>query len=257
MIKAIFFDVDGTLLSHRTKQIPPDTKQSLKELQNIGIKIFMSTGRHSTELAEMPVNDIEFDGYITLNGQLCLDKDKKVIFGNPFDKQASDSLVSIFKSNKIPLALVEADKIYINYINDTVRKAQESVSTALPDVLEYSGENIYQATTFFNRNEETDLEKQLPKSCKLARWCDYGVDIISTGGGKVEGIKYFCELYGIGQNETMSFGDAENDIGMLQYTQIGVAMGNAQETVKNYSDYITTDIDEKGITNALKFYNII
>ena len=69
MIKAIFFDVDGTLLSHTTKCIPRDAVQALRTLLDRGIRIFMATGRHSTELDQLPVRDIRFDGYITLNGQ--------------------------------------------------------------------------------------------------------------------------------------------------------------------------------------------
>ena len=257
MIKAIFFDVDGTLLSHKTKQIPQDTRQVLKELQKNGIKIFMSTGRHSTELSRLPVNDIEFDGYITLNGQLCLDKKRRVIFGKPFNKEITSKLVSIFRNKEFPLALVEAEEIYINYVNDTVRKAQESISTPIPNISTHNSENIYQATTFLKRDEESRLQNYLPKGCKFARWCDYGVDIISAEGGKVEGIKYFCNLYGIEQNEIMAFGDAENDIDMIEYAHIGVAMGNAQESVKKVSDYVTSDIDENGIKNAIQFFNIL
>ena len=257
MIKAIFFDVDGTLLSHRTKQIPQDTKRVLRELQKNGIKIFMATGRHSTELSRLPVNGIEFDGYITLNGQLCLDKKRQIIFGKRFSKEITRKLVTIFKNKEFPLALVEAEKIYINFVNDAVCKAQESISTPIPDISIYDGRNVYQATTFFEKNEEARLQNYLPKECRLVRWCRYGVDIISVEGGKVEGIKYFCNLYGIAQNEIMAFGDAENDIDMIEYAHIGVAMGNAQDSVKKISDYVTSDIDDNGIKNAIQFFNIL
>ena len=83
MIKAIFFDVDGTLLSHTTKSISRDAVQALRILQDQGIRIFMATGRHSAELKKLPVHDIRFDGYITLNGQLCLDNRRNVIYGAP------------------------------------------------------------------------------------------------------------------------------------------------------------------------------
>lgn len=257
MIKAIFFDVDGTLLSHRTKQVPPDAKQILKELQENGIKIFISTGRHPAELSRLSVNVVDFDGYITLNGQLCLDKKRQVIFGKPFDKDTVSKLVSIFERKEIPLILVEEQRNYINFVNDTVCRIQESISTPVPDISAYHGANIYQATTFLRRDEEAEWRGYLPKECKFARWCDNGVDIISAKGGKVEGIKCFCNLYGIEQNEIMAFGDAENDIEMLKYAYIGIAMGNAQDRVKKIADYVTTDIDENGIKNAIQFYNIL
>lgn len=257
MIKAIFFDVDGTLLSHKTKQIPDDTLQVLTRLKANGIKIFMSTGRHSTELLNLPVNEIKFDGYITLNGQLCLDDKRNVIFKIPFDKDMTSKIISIFTTKKYPLALVEANRIYLNFINDTVCKAQESISTPVPEIATYQNGMIYQATAFLKRKEESLLEQCLPKGCKLARWSDNGIDIISTKGGKVAGIKFFCELYGIQQSEIMAFGDAENDIDMLKFAKIGVAMANAQDCVKEIADYVTSDVDEGGIKHAIQHFSII
>ena len=55
----------------------------------------------------------------------------------------------------------------------------------------------------------------------------------------------------------MAFGDGGNDIDMLKHAGIGVAMGNAGENIKEIADYITTSVDDDGITNALKHFNVI
>ena len=135
MIRAIFFDVDGTLLSHITRRIPHDTEQILMRLKEHGIKIFMSTGRHPAELLKLPVNNIKFDGYITLNGQLCLDDMGHIVFGTPFNKEITDKLVAFFECKKHPLALIEAERIYINFIDGRVRAAQKAISSELPEVM--------------------------------------------------------------------------------------------------------------------------
>ena len=70
MIKAIFFDIDGTLLSHRTKGIPQSTTEAFRLLRKKGILLFTSTGRHMLEMEDLPLQNLDFDGYITLNGQL-------------------------------------------------------------------------------------------------------------------------------------------------------------------------------------------
>ena len=67
MIKAIFFDVDGTLLSHRTGRISPHTRACIRALRAGGTLVFLSTGRHILELRSLPVGEMAFDGYITLN----------------------------------------------------------------------------------------------------------------------------------------------------------------------------------------------
>lgn len=65
------------------------------------------------------------------------------------------------------------------------------------------------------------------------------------------------EYFKIPLKECMAFGDGGNDIAMLQHAGIGVAMGNADDDVKQYADYVTDSVDEDGIFKALKFHNII
>lgn len=257
MIKAIFFDVDGTLFSHTRKAIPDDTRQTLLELQDQGIKIFMSTGRHPVELLQMPVNHIRFDGYILSNGKICLGSDKQMLFGMPFDREITDGLISIFQGKRYPLVLSEADRMYINIVNDVVYEAQEVISTPVPELGSYEGGEIYQATVFLKKWEEAEVKTLLPRGCKFARWCDGGVDIISEAGGKVEGIRFFCRHFGIAPEETMAFGDAENDMDMLKFAGIGVAMGNAGDQVKEIADYVTDDVDHGGIRNAVRHFHKI
>jgi hydroxymethylpyrimidine pyrophosphatase-like HAD family hydrolase len=65
------------------------------------------------------------------------------------------------------------------------------------------------------------------------------------------------KYYHISTDEIMAFGDAANDISMLEYANIGIAMGNASDEVKKHADFVTTDIDDDGIYNALKYFQII
>ena len=70
MIKAAFFDVDGTLLSHKTKSVPQSAREAVAKLRAQGIKCVVATGRQIRQMRHLPVADIPFDGYITLNGQI-------------------------------------------------------------------------------------------------------------------------------------------------------------------------------------------
>ena len=74
MTKAIFFDIDGTLLSHTTGRVSAEAAEAMASLRKKGILLLAATGRHILEFSDLPVNHLEFDGYVTLNGQLCLDK---------------------------------------------------------------------------------------------------------------------------------------------------------------------------------------
>ena len=73
----------------------------------------------------------------------------------------------------------------------------------------------------------------------------------------MNGIKQYLKLAGIAPEETIAFGAADNDVDMIRFAGIGVAMGNASEEVKAVADYVTADIDDDGIEKALKHFNLI
>ena len=104
-------------------------------------------------------------------------------------------------------------------------------------------------------------QKQLLDSildeCAITSWYPTGIDVIPFGGGKSKGIKQFVEANGLKIEETMAFGDGDNDADMLEYVGIGVAMGNGTQKAKAAADYITDSIDDNGIENALRHFHII
>ena len=93
--------------------------------------------------------------------------------------------------------------------------------------------------------------------CSITSWNPTGIDIVARGSGKAAGIAQFIEEQGLDRSEIMAFGDGENDIEMLKYAGIGVAMGNAGDAVKAAADYVTDSVDENGIENALKHFGLV
>lgn len=101
-IKAIFFDIDGTIRSFKTKTIPENTANTLKKLKEQGIKIFIATGRapfHTTFLNDLL--DFKFDGYITINGQYCYLENGEVLNDKILSKEDIKSVLPYFKENNI------------------------------------------------------------------------------------------------------------------------------------------------------------
>ena len=77
-----------------------------------GIKAVVASGRDIREYKTLPLQDINFDAYLTLNGNLCLDKEEKLFAGNEIDPDEVEILVRIFSADKIPFVLVGEDKRY-------------------------------------------------------------------------------------------------------------------------------------------------
>ncbi|MCD7950423.1 MAG: Cof-type HAD-IIB family hydrolase [Erysipelotrichaceae bacterium] len=259
MIKAIFFDIDGTLLSHISKSVPASTKEALHLLKQKGIYTFIASGRHISEMKNLPMDDLDFTGYITLNGQYCFNDDG-IIYDLPIEQDDIHSIIKYIDKNPFPCIFVEDELMYINYHNDAVQIIQDAISTSLPDINDlHRGYNhkIYQVIPYdIDKNKEKEILKLMPHS-KSTRWHDLAIDIIPKNGGKQNGIQQVLNYYNIKRNETMAFGDGDNDIDMLKFVEIAVVMGNASDKVKEFSDYVTDDVDSEGIYNALKKYKVI
>lgn len=256
MIKAVFFDVDGTLVSHRIHDVPASALEAMRAMQRRGVKLFLATCRHKLELADLPMHGFPFDGYVAVTGQICYDADFNVIYAHPIAPEAARVLGEIFNAHEIPLIFNTAEDFYINYADELVERTQAAVSTAVPHAHPYRGEDIFIATVYGSPEQLDALIARLP-GCRLSVWHPDAADIVSVDGGKVQGIEAVLARYFLKREEIMAFGDSFNDMEMLQYAGVGVAMGNAEDAVKAVADYVTTDVDDDGILNAARHFDLI
>ena len=105
MIRAIFFDIDGTLLSFETHRVPQSTQHALFRLREQGVKLFVATGRPPKTAAYLrEVFNFPFDGYVTMNGQYCL-VNGQVIYETAFPQNPSLPCCPIWKNSKSPATL--------------------------------------------------------------------------------------------------------------------------------------------------------
>lgn len=255
-LKAAFFDIDGTLFSHKTQCVPESTLRALDCLRKKGILCAIATGRHISEMEEMDLLKYGFDAYLTLNGQVCLDNNLETLFGSPMEGESLRAMVDIFESREIPAVLISKDRMYINLVNEAVQSAHRDIHTSIPAIGQYAGEPIYMGVIYCTKDLETPFVEKLT-GCNITRWSRHGLDIIPGNGDKVEGIRKYIELKNLLRDEIIAFGDGENDIGMLNYAGFGVALGNAGEDVKAAADYVTSDIDDDGVWKALEYLHII
>ncbi|MCM1297166.1 MAG: Cof-type HAD-IIB family hydrolase [Muribaculaceae bacterium] len=261
MIKAIFFDVDGTLVSFRQKFLSDQLVKDLPALQDKGIKLFLSTGRAMQDLESTGMlRGVKMDGYVTLNGQYCCDRDGTVYRDVPIDLADLQGAYRVLMENPQLPALLEGNgESYLSQINDRVLEVFEFLHTELYPVIDpkwlLEGK-VYQFVPLVKPEEEDVFLAAMP-GCKHTRWHSEGVDIIPRGGGKAVGVQATMERYGWTAGEVMAFGDGENDGAMLELVGVGVAMGNASDEVKTLADYITADVDEDGVSQALRHFGLL
>lgn len=260
MIKAVFFDVDGTLVSFKTHKVSQGTLDAIKQMQEKNIKVFVATGRHPSILyLGNNVAEIKFDGFVTLNGQYCFTDKNEVIYEKHICKEDIKSIVKFIKENDITCGFVEDKEMYLNQITDSVRNVLNSVNLPIPLITDISRAmhgKVFQLNPYIPVDFQDKFMEVMP-NCEATRWSPLFIDVIPAGGGKHVAIEKIMDYYGYSKNEIMAFGDGGNDKTMLMAAGIGVAMGNANDDVKEVADYVTSSVDDEGVVKALKYFNII
>lgn len=258
MIKAIFFDIDGTLVSFQTHQVSPGVLDGLRRLQEKGVKLFIATGRHRKSIG-LAANAFPFDGFVTVNGQYCFAGDQ-LLRSNPIPQNVIAQQVELLERTKAPcLFLTRTGTLFVNP-DSRADIFPQQLNLPLPapvqprQVLE---EEIYQMTAFFTKEEELAAGAEFFPGLEVMRWHPDFVDVIGPGGGKDRGMDVILAHFGFDLSESMAFGDGENDLPMIRHAHIGVAMGNADEFVKGQADYVTDTVDEDGIVTALEHFGLL
>lgn len=262
MIKALFFDIDGTLVPYGSGRIPEEVSIAIRQARRNGVKAFISTGRHLDWINNL--GDTEFDGFVTVNGGMCIDADRKIcIHKTCIDPEDILRLNDFSKKTDIPLVVVPAEgNIFITGFTPEVEYVAKELHIppiAVDKVASAIGKDVVQLMAFGSENErrESGLFGDVLRHAVATSWNPYFCDIIPEGSDKSCGLKAMGDHFGFVLSETMAFGDGSNDIGMLRAAGIGVAMGNADEKVKAVADYTTTADNNHGIVNALRHFGII
>lgn len=256
MIKAVFFDIDGTLVSFRTHSVPESAVDALGALRRRGVRLFIATGRHYADLNNL--GPLSFDAYVTLNGQYCYD-DRGVIYKNSIRREDVAAVVSCIEREPFACMFIEEHRMYMNLMDDRAREAQRLINFSDPDIRPARtalGADIYQMMPFVGPERGDALMREL-RYARSTRWNPIFMDVVPAGGSKRVGIEAVMRAYGIDRSETMAFGDGQNDIEMLRHAAVGVAMGDAAEEVRRAADYATASVDEDGIARALEHFGLI
>ena len=257
MIKAAFFDIDGTLVSFQTHVVSEATVRAIHQLRAQGVKVFIASGRHVLWINNL--GDLEVDGYVALNGGYCVTGEGEVIYRRVIPEEDIRSMLAYQQVEPFPCSCVMDDVILTNYRNEVVDAVYDQLHILNPPIGPIDGiasKRVYQLIAFFTEAQELRIMAHLPH-CVATRWHPMFADVVPEGSNKAVGIQHLLAHYGIAPDEAIAFGDGGNDIEMLRYVGTGVAMGNASDEVKAAADFVTTSVDEEGICHALKHFKLL
>lgn len=258
MVKYLFFDIDGTLVSFNTHKIPQSTVDALTQAKANGLKVYISTGRPMLFINNLGQIEHLIDGYITTTGALC------VVGRTRFNchRISATSVRRILDgANKFHKAAVVVGTDHIGVVNDSEELTKQfkvglNLDFDFAPMSVVMKEPILQISVFFNAEEEKDVMDGI-SDCVSSRWHPSFTDITNVSADKGKALLAMAEHEHMRIDETMAFGDGGNDMPIIKQAGIGVAMGNASDEVKAVADYVTTSVDDDGVLNALLHFGVI
>ena len=181
MTKALFFDIDGTLVSFETHRIPSSTIEALEAAHAKGLKIFIATGRPKAiinNLSELQDRNL-IDGYITMNGAYCF-VGEQVIYKSAIPQGEVKAMAAFCEKKGVPCIFVEEHHISVCQPDDMVKKIFYDFLhvNVLPTVSfeEAISKEIIQMTPFITEEEEKEIRPSIP-TCEIGRWYPSFADI--------------------------------------------------------------------------------
>lgn len=261
--KMLFFDIDGTLITDdNRKHFPESAKKAIKEARNKGHLAFINTGRVYVNI-EDSIKCAGFDGYVCGCGTNIIVHDKELLH-NKLTKEMCREIAVKCREYKM-MAIFEHrdhtayDKAVEGNLHSNILAYFKSMNRKLIDDI-YDEEFIFDKFAFWYEKDNdriVDFIDYLKRDFTCIDRGNYFYEIVPKGFSKATGIEYLCRHFGIPLGNVYVFGDSNNDIDMLKYAPNSIAMGVCSEEVAKIASYRTTDVEENGIYNAMKYFGVI
>lgn len=267
--KLICLDMDGTLLNDK-KKISDRNKETIKKAHDKGIKVAISTGRvfasahYYSELLgiKAPI--------IASNGAYIREKDRdEVIYESCLERETCEKILKVMEKYNFLK--------YFNTCNEIIAdkpfpKANiyRIMNEELPDYMKVNLKVVEDLHEILNQEYESRIIKfisisedyeKLNKAKKeveeiggleVVRSSLNNFEVMNKGCSKGRAVEILAEFYNIKKEEVICIGDSENDLSMIKYAGMGVAMGNADDEIKEIANYITDTNNNDGVAKAIE-----
>ncbi|MGN0906953.1 MAG: HAD family hydrolase [Bullifex sp.] len=267
MTKYIFFDVDGTLLPFG-EDATESTKRALRIAHANGHRLFLSTGRSPAEL-DPRLSVFDFDGGVYAGGSVAIAEGER-IYERFFSREQVEEVFSLARDNGW-LLLIQTDTG--SYMTPEMRDTLYAMFMAslgrllvienlfTEEKLTFRS-NITKMILITSKHDIKEIRERLKGRYDIVDNTmgvplDDCAEIVLPGVSKATGLHAVMEYYGAPLSDSVAFGDGANDIEIVSASGFGVAMGNASDELKKAADYVTGDVKENGIYDALEYLGVL
>lgn len=261
--KMVCLDIDGTLLNSR-HQITPRTKEVIGRIANEGkIAVILVSARMPQGILFLQKELDIRQPVICYGGALILDGDR-TLHQVVMPASQVKEIYGLVKSRRIHMSLYREHVWYVEEMDGWARQESE-ITGCMPVITDFaplleewekegSGPNKVMCMA---EPEDTgplheEIRDQYSGHLNVHLSKTTYLEIMSSGATKTSAIKFLCEKAGVAKSQVIAIGDNYNDVDMIRFAGLGIAMGNAPEDVKRHALYVTLSNDEDGVGEALR-----
>lgn len=268
-IKLICIDMDGTLLMDQ-QNISEENKKAIKEAISRGVHVAITTGR-VYNCAKLYSDEIGLKTpIIASNGAFIGGSNGETIYNNPLNANEIKGFLSLTKQYGLlsyltgNFGIVSTTELPDNHIYKVLNKRlkdEEKIQFEVIDNIDNAFKlypNQLLKGVCIEKNNisnlmkvKKELKKLNPELEIVSSWDD-NFEIMKKGSSKGEAVAQLTKYFNLKRDEVMCIGDSENDLSMIEYAGIGVAMGNAIDIVKQSAQYVTLPNTESGVAKAIE-----
>lgn len=267
--KLVAIDMDGTLLNSNN-EISKRTCDAIEAATKQGVHIVLATGR-ILKSAEHYAMDIDLNSYIlACNGAIIMNKSKDIIYSQPMNLDIAKKVMELGQELGIYYHFYDRSKFYSNiyikeianyYNTSTLKLKGQSIDIDIfedyNELLNRENFEVYKFLFIDDVKEKLEkLRQELSgfKEINVSSSWDNNLEIMDNRVSKGMGLDFLSKKLNIDPKEIIAIGDNENDLSMIQFAGLGVAMENGDEAIKNQADIVTRTNDEDGVARIIEKY---
>ena len=259
MIKMLVCDIDGTIFNGI--KFSDNLINCLNKIRKDGIKFVIATGRTFFS-ANQVIAPLNVDTPVICYQGATIHKPNtgEIIYEKGIERNFALEILEHLKTMDFYPNIYINDRLYAEKETKYVVKYSDEQLIPYTIIEDISTNNFTNLNKILVIDDDTKKIEKLTAHLKekygdkiyTAMSTPYFCEICAAGISKGHAVKYVADMFGIKKEEIMSCGDQNNDIELLTSACIGVAMGNATETLKGYADYITDTVDNDGVVKAVE-----
>lgn len=261
-IKVLVLDIDGTL-TNSEKEISPETKKGLLHIQERGHKVMLASGRPTPGM-ERYAKELEFEKYggylLSFNGGKIINcRTGETVFQKTLPKEVIPGIFKMAVSEDCGFITYMYEEILCGTRMDEYIELESRINgmpvRCVDNFLDYVDFDVNKCLMTASPEKAAMMEKALQEKfgdiMSIYRSEPFFIELMPKGINKASSIDRMLSTVGLKRENTICCGDGFNDMTMIEYAGVGVAMANAQEPVRKAADYITKSNDEDGLVDVI------